>query len=303
MRQVWRLHVRPKGGDADADKSVAYCMANGIVGMGWGLPPELGHKSDDFDWYAAAATQHHTSAWNSVRLFAREARVGDLVWFRDTKGVYYIAELLTDWMYRASGTQAVAADIFNVRQARIIEVGIADAVPGKILSNFVQGTTFRRIRSPGMLAFSEDIAGLPLSRPIGGDAFEFMSAEDLEDVVFTYLQVAGWYVVPASRRTDTAHYEFVLVNRLGGERALVQVKSGKTCISASAYKGPLKTFLYAACGKYGSDIPCNVSLITRAELDAFMEAHPQLLTHSAKRWLAMASSGGIARPEAKRATQ
>lgn len=96
MRQLWRLHVRPKGGAASSEKSVDYCLRESVVGMGWSLPNEPLKRSRDFAWYESGANREYASSWGSVRAFARAARIGDLVWFRDTKGRYHIAELLDD---------------------------------------------------------------------------------------------------------------------------------------------------------------------------------------------------------------
>jgi hypothetical protein len=99
-----------------------------------------------------------------------------------------------------------------------------------------------------MLAFSEKLAGVPVTGDAIPDVFEFMSDADLENLVFVYIQFLGWYVLPGTRTATTAHYEFVLVNRETGERAVVQVKSGHTGINASKYAGEEKAFLFAASG-------------------------------------------------------
>lgn len=180
--------------------------------------------------------------------------------------------------------ESIQADIINTRRARIVEVGLQDAVPGKIVSCFRPTRRFQSVRSPGMLAFSESAAGLSPSASVTHDLFEFMSDSDLEDVVFTYLQVHGWYVVPSSRRMDTPHYEFVLVHRSTGDRGIVQVKSGGTSISAGDYAGNVITHLFATSGQYGDRIPANVVLVTRDGLEAFMNDHPNLLTGAVMRW-------------------
>lgn len=290
MPTLWRLHIRPPGGNGAAAASVALCMARKIIGMGWPVPDETVTRSQDFEWFkkAAAARYRGDNRWFSVRAFAEGPATGDLVWFRNLEGRYYLAELLGPWEYAYEDPEAIGADIVNYRPARIMEVGLADAVPGKIISCFSPSRTFQAIRAPGMLAFSEELAGFPLSAEVNFDIYEFMSAMDLESLVFVYLQYIGWYVLPGTRAADTPHYEFVLVNRESGQRALVQVKSGNIRIDAAAYAFEETTFLFAASGEYGADIPPNAVIITRAELNRFMRQQPHLLPRAVGTWIAIA---------------
>jgi hypothetical protein len=85
-----------------------------------------------------------------------------------------------------------------------------------------------------MLAFSARLAGLQQHERAVLDLYEFMTDRDLENLVFVYLQVKGWYVLPGTRTPDTAHYEFVLVNRETGERS--QARLGLTLHDTPAKK-------------------------------------------------------------------
>ncbi|MGH9446047.1 MAG: hypothetical protein ACRD3O_10000, partial [Terriglobia bacterium] len=229
------------------------------------------------------------TSWHSVWTFAESLQLHDLVWFRSLEGRYYLAEITSPWQYAYNDAAAIAADIVNLRRARIIEVGLADAVPGKVIACFRPPRTLMPIRSPGMLAFSEKLAGLPVIGDLTPDLFEFMSDVDIENLVFVYLQFCGWYVLPGTRTATTAHYEFVLVNRETGERAVVQVKSGHAEIDASQYLGDEKAFLFAASGSYGAELPPNVVIITREDLQGFMRSVPQLLPRAVSTWMAVAS--------------
>ena len=157
---------------------------------------------------------------------------------------FYLAEIMEPWKHEYEDPVAIGADIVTYRKARIIEVGIADAVPGKIIACFRRSSTFQAIRSPGMLAFSFQLAGLSSCSDTGLDLYEFMSDADVENLVFVSLQVCGWHVLPGTGSATTASYEFVLVNRDNGERAVVQVKSGNTWIDASLYAGEEGAFLF-----------------------------------------------------------
>ena len=289
MRTLWRLHIRPDGGHGDTAASVALCLDRSVIGMGWAVPEEDLTRSTDLEWYKEAAVRQYgeNTSWHSVWTFAESLQDGDLVWFRNLKGRFYLAEITGPWHYAYDNEEAIGADVVNFRPARIIEVGVADAVPGKIIACFRPARTFQAIRSSGMLAFSERLAGMPVSGDAVPDLFEFMSDADLENLVFVYLQFVGWYVLPGTRTTTTAHYEFVLVSRESGKRGVVQVKSGHTGIDASQYAGEEKAFLFAASGSYGAKIPPNAVIITRQDLNSFMRRAPHLLPRAVSTWITL----------------
>jgi len=300
MRNLWRLHIRPQGGNGDTAAAVALCLDRGIIGMGWPVPEEEVKRSNDLEWFKEAATREYreNTSWQSVRAFAKSVKLHDLVWFRDLKGRFYIAEITSAWQYAYDDHAAIGADIVNYRQAKIIEAGLADSVPGKIIACFRPARTFQAISSPGMLAFSEKLAGLPVTGNLVPDLFEFMSDADIENLLFVYLQFLGWYVLPGTRTTTTAHYEFVLIDRENGDRAIIQVKSGHTGIDAVQYKGKEKTFLFAASGSYGAEIPSNVVIINREELYGFIGSNPKLLPHAVNTWIEVAGSHMIRQTDA-----
>jgi hypothetical protein len=255
--------------------------------MGWPVPEESTRTSEDLEWFKEAAAKEYgeDTSWHSVWTFAEQPKLGDLVWFRNTEGRFYLADILEPWRYEYEDPRAIGVDIVNRRKARIIEIGLADAVPGKIIACFRPSRTFQAIRSPGMLAFSCRLAGVDFGSDDPFDLYEFMSDFDLENLVFVYLQVRGWYVLPGTRSATTAHYEFVLVHRDTGERAMVQVKSGGTWIDASQYGGEEKAILFASSGEYGPAVPGNVAIISRGDLNEFIRTYPHLLPRAVKTWI------------------
>src|SRR4051794_4291212 len=181
MRTLWRLHIRPYGGHGNTAASVSLCLDRCIIGMGWPVPKEEITRSTDLEWYKEAAIRQYgdDTSWHSVWTFAESPQLHDLVWFRNLEGRFYLAEIIGPWQYAYDDEAAIGADVVNFRKARIIEVGLADAVPGKIIACFRPARTFQAIRSPGMLAFSEKFAGMPVTGDVISDVFEFMSDADL----------------------------------------------------------------------------------------------------------------------------
>jgi hypothetical protein len=76
--------------------------------------------------------------------------------------------------------------------------------------------TFQAIRAPGMLVRSAQLAGSPAGLGTLFDLVGFMTDADIENVVFVYLQILGWYVIPGTWTPTAWHYKFVLVNRWTG---------------------------------------------------------------------------------------
>ena len=59
MPTLWRLHIRPKGGNGVAAASVALCINRKIIGMGWPVPHEAVTRSQDFQWFRRAAGEQY----------------------------------------------------------------------------------------------------------------------------------------------------------------------------------------------------------------------------------------------------
>jgi len=76
---------------------------------------------------------------------------------------------------------------------------------------------------------------------------------DLEDLVYTWMQVAEDYLaLPKARRTDTPVYEWTMLNRKTFAPAIVQVKSGIEAVDLEALAGAApntETILFACSGE------------------------------------------------------
>lgn len=290
MTQLWRLQLSPKGGDADRWLTADLCIEKGLVGMGWPVTDGENRCTKDFEWYRKAADEvYGPGEWSSVWHFAQSMKQGDLVWFRHPEGRYYAAEIIGPWEYRYEGNY-IPADMINIRPARIVEVGLADRVPGKIISCFRPPRTLQKISGGNMLIFTKHLLGMPVETVGSDDVLDYLTDQDLENVAAIYLQTKGWLLIPGTRRLDTPHYEFVLVNSQTGDRGIVQVKSGRVSLNAIDYEGSVKTFLFAASGNYGDVIPDNVDAIAPNMLRAFIVENKRLLPAAVVRWMEIAGT-------------
>ena len=112
---------------------------------------------------------------------------------------------------------------------------------------------------------------------------------NVEDLVFTYLQSRGYLVLPASRRTDTAAYEYVMVHRETGKLAVAQVKTGQSSVDldllASTAGEDHDAFAYSTGSHYRGHGSAAIERLTDAQLLGFANAAPHHLPPRVRRWL------------------
>ena len=82
--KVFRLHIRPKGGDADAALSFAHCLAENLLGLGWavGLPPQTRPTWDEYEALAKveyAGKNGEAADLGRVRFLHSKVGTGDLI--------------------------------------------------------------------------------------------------------------------------------------------------------------------------------------------------------------------------------
>ena len=110
---VFRIHIRPSGGDNDKKKSFKYCLDNRVLGMGWAVK-ETGKSRLSWDEYIVDAKKipEYKNVQN-VRYLHCKVKVNDLIWTRDTMGCYYLGRVTSPWKYLATA-KALQADIVNI---------------------------------------------------------------------------------------------------------------------------------------------------------------------------------------------
>lgn len=288
---IWRLHIKPEAQGVDP---VSFCRKHGIIGMGWPVADRPNSKEAYLESGARTYTDGRAKGWRrAANAFLHRMKERDLVWFRDTQGVYFLAKVASDWNYEAS-PENVRADLVNIRKAEIYEVGTA--VAGKIVNCCRAGATVQAISSDTVDAFSRQtfnrLAGrqdYSTDKPAASQSvFDLLSDVDLEDVVGLYLQLErGYAVVPSSRstRNDTPFYEFELVSRKDASPAYVQVKSGNVVINVDHYVNFRRTiFLFSPAGYSGTGSADTVAL-TRAEIEGFLRRSKAWMPLSMRTWL------------------
>jgi len=215
----------------------------------------------------------------------------DLIWTRDTDGGYYLAKVTCGWEYYTNPS-AHAADITNVCRCKILKVPDVDDVPGKVIACFRSRMSIQRIRDSTTVQYScylwNQLSKSPdyiISTVEKADIFSFLSAEETEDVIFIYLQLNGWIVVPNSRKADTMNYEFYLIHRETGGKAVVRVKTGGTPLNPQDYiAGKEKVFLFQSNGIYSGSSSENVQILYPQDIKQFILNNLDLMPSSIRRW-------------------
>jgi len=291
---VYRIHIRPKGGLANPKVSFDYCLKEKVLGLGW----QTNTKNNGISWkdYEEEASGiYGTGELSRVRYLKDKLKKDDLIWTRDAEGKYYLGKVTSEWEYY-SNSEAQDADIVNVVRCEIHKAPSVDDVPGKVVACFRSPRTIQAIRDKTASDYSKylwnKISGkeaytIPSAKY--ENVYSFLGSEETEDVVFIYLQMQGWVVIPNSRKGDTMSYEFYAVNRKTKEKAIVQVKTGHTPLSPMHWeKWKEKVFLFQANGKYDGISDGNAICLKPDEITSFMHKNKDILPSNISHWLDIA---------------
>jgi hypothetical protein len=288
---IYRVPLRSEAIGVDHARQVAYCLAHGVVGPGWGLPPPPPASLEEA---LERLRRISKSGADTVRRFAA-APTGSFVWSRNLSGRYLLGRLDGEWRFDAS-PDAEAVDLQHVRPvAWAPRALLDDEVPAAVVRAWAgRGTSFSQIHSSTARLMSvrvfDELTGAqpqPLSLSRADVVRELLHPLDVEDLVCTFLQVREDYLVlPGSHRSDTPAHEQVLVSRADGHRAIVQVKTGDTFVDLellrAAAADDTRAFAYSTTGKYLGD-PKGVQIIDEDELLEFACDTPQFLPRRVRR--------------------
>jgi len=293
---LWRLHVRPDA--KETFDPVDVCLTHRIIGVGW----RVSEAPDTGDAYLRIGEREYGDrGWRTAaNAIVRRIAVGDLVWFRSTQGVYYLALVTGPWQYRVD-SPFLEADIVNTRPAEIVEVG--PSVPGKIVSSFYRGATLQTIGGEtsslwSAIRFNELSRTRTVAVPkSAANLFDLIRDDELEDAVGLYLQSKHEFVVvPSSRtrRNDTIFYEYQLLSERTGRPAYVQVKSGDEVIDFGWYVNfPCDVWVFSPAGYVGTP-GSHVRVVDKNELRSFLFDKASPLPDNLRVWVQWAIAHGFA---------
>lgn len=255
----------------------AYCVREGILGVGWRTEKNV--STTDWETYYAEASAIHNNL-NVCKYIRKWVDTGSLVWTRDTQGNYYLAKVISGWeYYTTKEARTRNIDIANIFRVEFQRISL-DEVPGKVVASFRPARTIQEINDPTAREYSKFLWNRHSGNPIysidenvlrNPDIFSLLDSEEIEDLVFLFLQSRAWFVVPNSRKADTMAFEYLVINPRTNKQAQVQVKAGGSILDRDNYRDlPFQVILFQSHDLYTGPENSNVTCIWRAELEAFI---------------------------------
>jgi hypothetical protein len=306
---IWRTKMRSLKPGVDIAGQVDYCLDSGLVGIGWCI--ERLQSGAPLANVLAAIRETDLRGWglqaaSTVRLFGEVAKVGDFVWTRDLHGRFRLGRIAGDYRYDNS-QKAKATDTHQVRSADWAQRPLGDLeVPGAIIRAFSgTSTSFSHMWNRGARLYTawlwEKLQGrepAPLNFS-PAEVLEQLEPYDLEDLVYTWMQVCGDYLaLPKARRTDTPAYEWTMLHRKTHRPAIVQVKSGDQAVdletlAAAAPNDETILYAFSAANMYTGTPTRTPIKIDTDELLAFVERDPELLPERVRTWFELARTDSV----------
>lgn len=300
---IWRTKLRSLKLGVDHQEQVDHNFNDGLVGIGWGIE-ELSDGASLEDVLAAIGSQPGWTkdAVHTVRRFGKEAEIGDYIWTRDLHGRFRLGRIAGHYRYENTEL-AKRTDTHQVRDCEWANQPLSDLeVPGAVIRGFVgTSTSFSRMWDEGARIYTawlwEKLHGrdpAPLSFT-HLEVLRQLEPYDLEDLVYTWMQVAeGYLALPKARRTDTPAYEWTMLNRKTFAPAIVQVKSGDQAVdlealAAAAPDAETVLFACSANGQFTGHPLREVRCVSPDELVAFVREHERLLPPRVRTWFELAA--------------
>ena len=297
MKQyVYRIHRRPES--AITQNPFNFCKDKNILGIGWRLDEENLKKfkeESDFKNYKKLILEQYPkdNGLKKVINCYSEIEEDDLIWARDRDNIFYICRVTDKWKYNYGNDNKVN-DIFSYFPVEYVKVGTVEEVPGKVVNSFRANATLQRIHGESIFEMTKKIYNKkqgksPYEVKEIKDFFNFLLAEDVEEIISLYLQLEKNYLIYTStNKINTAKYEFVMTSRDGKEKCYTQVKTGNEVLNPKDYENLIeninKVYLFALGGYEGKDMN-NIICLKKDEILDFILKNKEILPNRIKYWI------------------
>lgn len=282
MARVWRLKTKPNNCDDAIRRSLISAMLReGFIATGWAVDTipataaEYGNLAD---------SRYGPEAVYGVKRFVTKPEPSDLIWIADLSGLYHLAKVAAPWIYQTDDRDFGAHAVNRYPCEWITSGRSAADTPSGVRNALMRGSVFCQIHDSAAVMFSYKLAGRsPWVE--AASVLELLGHDALEDLVGLYLQIkTNSVIVPSSCKQSTTAYEFVLKPRDGSGDIVAQVKSGTEEITDCLPEVGCKRYLFAISGEYPEN-PQGAQIISRDELEAFMQTHRVVLPQTIQCWL------------------
>jgi hypothetical protein len=274
-----------------------FCLDNRIVGVGYRVGTVPTSKDDYWAQGKMYLQTRYKKSWPAAaRAILWRISDGDLVWVRSKNALhYYLGKIRDDWLY-LNGSDSQKYDVFNVR--RVVDwktVGLADSVPGPVLSSFISQRTIQQVDPKGTtfaLNYSRYLLGELEPSKIVSDpqkVCDLFTDEDWEDVVAVYLQFKNrLFMFPSTCKRSRETVECLFAS-LDGQPIGVQVKRGWSKINLDDYASfPGIVYLFQEHDHYEGREYGHCIKLPPAEIRRFVHEHSKLIPSRIKRVLSLA---------------
>lgn len=275
---IYRLHIRPKGGKANVKTVFNYCLNHNVLGVGWRITDSI----EEVTWeeYSKKAKEFFGKI-DTVNYLKNRIKPNDLIWTRDELGDYYLAKVKSKWKYfNTLEANEKDIDIANTVEVDFLKIPTSE-VPGKVIACFRPTRTLQAINSDFVREYSKYLWNEKSSINKFDDfsyklenIFDFIDSEELEDLLFVYLQINNFIVVPNSRKADTMSYEYFAIDKKTKINHLVQIKSGNTSLDLKNYQKTEEHYiLFQSNDLYHNESLQNekIKILRRKQLEEFMK--------------------------------
>ena len=299
---VTRIHLKREKSDVRKElinKCLNSDSENQFLALGWSniYGDDKEKEINSYEDFYKLAKKEGEKTNPALNVFC-DAKKNDLFWTRDLDGIYWICRVKE----KARNHLDKRLDIGASLAVEAYKVGID--VPGAIKASFnrPQGGTVHKIRDKQIIEYSKYVYNLKSEtcqykyEKKEGELLDNLPDFELEELVISYLQLKeNYYVLSNSiaNKSTTIKIECELITReiakegSKPQRAVVQVKGGKTGIKVEDYKTYLErgymVYLYAAEIEYIDNLE-NIIEITRKDLKEFYKEYERNLPESITRW-------------------
>jgi len=306
--KTWKFTIKPDS--KTGFNAFNFCKDNGYIGNGWSGAYETDTPTNLIE--AKASIRKRYNKWPyQLKHLLETVKKDDHLWIHKG-GKYYLCVAEDEIRFGSDITDDfINYDLGHVRRVKWLEV------PEKFISGAIQrGTIARRMIQTIKLSdkekkyssllhkkLTEDPEWMPvidhdilkenISKLYVPELFSMMSPDDVEDLVASYLQDKGWFLVKSTCFRSKPFFEFSMLNKQG-KTCYIQVKSGKNpdSLPPENYKKHVtanSTIYLFSTNKnaYHGDAVEGVMPITHNEFSEWIINNPWALTLSLKTRLSM----------------
>ncbi len=275
---LWRLNLKPEAAKSNPSE---FCITRNILGIGWSVNIQKKEDITKEEYLELGKDKYGDTRWvKATNAIIKNMKIGDLCWVRHD-GNYYLGRVKGEWGYKDK-EEYIDADIVNIRECTWTKGVLADIVPGKVVNSFIPPSTVQRVNDKAAKKYSMKLYNQLIGEEIykgtefnkKDDIFSILSSDDCEDLMYFYLQNKYDYIlIPSTCKNSTQKYEFTMINKKDGHKAVVQVKNGNVDLNTNDFLNINAdiVYLFTTKGKYTGEKSEKVICINREDILNFIE--------------------------------